>query len=59
MCLLLLPTLVRVFFYKYAKGDLDKAQQAYNRGYGSILGAVRRELMQSRQNFLWSMQKQY
>ena len=29
-------------FYKYAKGDLDKAQQAYNRGYGSILGAVRR-----------------
>lgn len=29
-------------FYKYAKGDLDKTQQAYNRGYGSILGAVRR-----------------
>lgn len=29
-------------FYKYAKGDLDKAQQAYNRGYGSLLGAVRR-----------------
>jgi len=28
--------------YKYIRGDADKAQQMYNRGYGSALGAVRR-----------------
>tara|TARA_R110000803_G_C11986931_1_gene321455 strand:+ start:1596 stop:5192 length:3597 start_codon:yes stop_codon:yes gene_type:complete len=28
--------------YKYIRGDVDKAQQMYNRGYGSALGAMRR-----------------